>query len=168
MNQSSTRLAPTGLLSESALPITPEVQHRSPSEIDPAFQAIVDNYDLSAGTVYGQSREAELTDVERALIRPAGAVGTLAVGRYSVGPEQSEAAQARIAEHEAWIHSDARRLALGEMLAMQAIVEAQAHDQMQREAARWMAELLGDDEDDEEDKEDEENIDSGKPRSNFR
>ena len=133
--------------SSTSVPLLPEyvsgpggVNFDPAAAIDRELQGIVANFSQPVGTVYGLSREAELTDAERAAILPAAtAAGVIAVGRYSVGPKQSEAAKARIAEHEAWVNSDARKRALAEVLMTQAIIDAQVHNgKLQEEVARLL------------------------------
>jgi hypothetical protein len=146
MSNERQSLAPVVLLTERASgpggqPFNPAVA------FERKFRDITANYDRPAGTVYGRARE--LAPAEQELIMPAATVaGALAIGRYSVGPEQSEAAKARIAEHEAWVNSGQRKQALAEVIMTQAIIDAQVHAQLQREAERWFADLLDDDEDD--------------------
>src|SRR5690349_10870446 len=140
MNQIQTPHAQTvvGLLPEHAGITSPD--HFSPA-VDREFEGIAADYNKPAGTTYGTARE--LSPAEQALIKPAEAVGKIAIGIYSVGPVQSEAAQARIAEHEKWMNSGERAAAQAEVLAMQAAVDAE-----QRKSFRPPSETDDDEEDD--------------------
>lgn len=82
-----------------------------------------------AGTVYGQARElsaAEKTYMKEVMPITGQAIGEVAIGRYSVGPVQSEAAQARIAEHESWMNSAALLAAREQVRTTQLAIDTMA------------------------------------------